>query len=368
MQAVILAGGRGIRLHPLMTNVPKPLVPLFDSPVMEHSVRLLARHGIKDIFVTLSHLAKDVIDYFGDGSRWGVRIRYCVEDEPMGTAGGVKLLQNMIEDTFVVVSGDVVTDLDLSAALDAHKSNSAMASILLHAAADPGEFGIVATDSFSKVTRFIEKPRSSEIFGDTVNTGIYILEPEALSSIPYHQPFDFSMGLFPLMLNNREPVYGFSLPGYWCDVGNLLQYRGAHFDALEGRLKVDIPAAHIGDGIWLGERVTVHPSARVSPPIYLGDGVTVLRDASIGPRTVIGAECVIDQSANISHSVIGSRSYVGQDACVTNCIIGSEYGIAVGEVVSDQTAVSHARYRVPAKEAAPVDYAPAREELALRRE
>ena len=182
----------------------------------------------------------------------------------MGTAGGVKLLQNMIKERFVVVSGDAVTDFDLSAAVSMHESRSAVASLLLHKAADPGEFGIVATDASGKITRFIEKPKSSEVFSNTVNTGIYILEPEALSSIPYHQPFDFSRGLFPLMLNNREPVYGFSMPGYWCDVGNLMQYRNVHFDALEGRLKLDVPATHIGDGIWIGERVTVHPSAQIS--------------------------------------------------------------------------------------------------------
>lgn len=358
MQAVILAGGKGTRLHPLTANIPKPMVPLFDRPVMEHCICLLARHGITDIIVTVSYLARDIMRYFGDGSRLGVKIRYSVETEPLGTAGGVKLIQEMIDDTFVVVSGDAVTDFDFRAAIEKHRAASAIATLLLHQVEDPTQFGIVECDPEGYITHFVEKPRSSEVFTNTVNTGIYIMEPDALSCIPYFQPYDFARELFPRMLNNREPVYGFAMPGYWCDVGNLLQYRNVHFDALEGRVDIDIPATHLGEGVWLGERVEIHSSVDLAAPVFLGDGVTVRGDSVLGERTVIGAETLVDEAAHIARSVIGSRSFVGRNTRVTDCIIGSSYSIMDSESVYDRTLVEHMHYQPTA---APAPRAPVAE-------
>jgi mannose-1-phosphate guanylyltransferase / phosphomannomutase len=260
MQAVILAGGEGTRLHSVNTSVPKPLAPLFDRPVLEHTITLLARHGITDIILTVASPATELIGYFGNGSAFGVKIRYSVEADPLGTAGAVKLIQGMLKETFVVVSGDVVTDADLGAALTRHRSASAVATLLLHDADDPTQFGVVDCDSAGKITRIIEKPKSSDAFSNVVNTGIYILEPEALGSIPHFGPCDFTREVFPRMLANQEPVYGFAVQGYWCDIGNLHHYRRVHFDALEGKLNLDLPAAHIGHGIWMGERLEVHNS------------------------------------------------------------------------------------------------------------
>ena len=327
MQAVILAGGKRTQLYPPAANVPKPMLPLFDRPVMEHSVRLLVKHGITDIIVTVSRAAGGIIEHFGDGSRWEARIRYSVENEPRGTAGGVKLVQDMIEGDFVVVPGDAVTDFDLTAAVDAHRSASAVASLMLYEVEDPTDFGLVGHDEHGMITRFVEKPKASEVFTNTVSTGIYILEPEVLSCIPYAKPYDFARELFPRMLNNQEPVYGFSLPGYWCDVGDGLRYRNCHVDALRGELKLDMPAVRIHEGMWVGEGVDVHPSAQLSSPLYVGPGVRVGRNAVLGECTVIGAETVVDEDAYIARSVIGGGSFVGRNARITDCVVGTGYTV-----------------------------------------
>jgi len=369
MQAVIMAGGNKTQLYPITANIPKPLLPIFDRPVMEHCIKLLAKHKITDIIVTLSYLAKDIIYYFGDGTRFGVNIRYFVETEPQGTAGGIKLVQNMIEDTFVVLSGDAVTDIDLTAALDMHRKSSAIASLMLYKVDNPGEFGIVECDTGGKITRFLEKPKSSEVFTDNVNTGIYIFEPEVLSCIPYYQQYDFSRELFPRMLNNQEPIYGITLPGYWCDVGNLPQYLNAHFDALEGRVKLELPATHIGKGVWLGERVEVDNSVELSSPVFLGAGARVRRDASLGKRTIIGSETLVDEGADITRSVIGSNSHIARNTHIADCVIGSGYSTNDNDDIQDQSLVSHVHYEIetelPIKKAPVPTFSQVAEEIRL---
>jgi len=325
MQAVILAGGKGTRLHPITSAVPKPMAPLFGRPVMEHCLRLLARHGITDVIVTLSHMARQVTDYFGDGSAWGVNIRYSVEEHPMGTAGGVKLVQSLIDGSFVVISGDTVTDFDLTEAVRYHRAKSALATVMVHKVDDPTEYGLVGRAADGRVTRLLEKPKSQEIFTNLVNTGIYILEPEALSSIPYDTLYDFSQDLFPRLLRNQEPVYACELEGYWCDIGNLSDYRNAHFDALLGKVKVDICGREVEEGVWLGDEVEIHKTARVTAPIFVGDGTDVRRNAALGRFSVIGDQSLVDEGASVARSILGSGTFVGRAARVTDCVVGDGY-------------------------------------------
>lgn len=325
MQAVILAGGNSARIHGLTTDVPKPLAPFFDRPLVHYTIKLLAKHGIRDIIVTLSPQAKEMVDYLGDGSSYGVSVSYSIESEPMGPAGAVKLLQPRLSETFLVVSGDLITDLDLSEAVRMHRSVAAMATLVLHDVDDPSPFGIVGCDESGRVTRLIEKPRSVETFTNTINTGIYVLEPEVLSSIPYNKAQDFAMNLFPRLLNNQEAVYGFKLPGYWCDTGDLLQYRNAHFDALQGKLEIDLPAINVGEGIWVGGGVDIHPSAQLSSPIYIGAGASIGRDARIGEQTIIGESAVISEEAFVARSVIGAGAHIDRQTDVTDSVIKGGY-------------------------------------------
>ena len=303
------------------------MVPLFGQPVMEHCIRLLAKHGVDDIIVTISHMAEEITDYFGDGSDWDVKIRYSVEDDPRGTAGGIKLLQNMIDGPFMVVSGDAVTDFDLTAAKEYHKSKSAIATLVVHRVDDPTEYGLVATSHDGRVIRFLEKPKSEQIFTNIVNTGIYILEPEVLSCIPYEEVYDFSRHLFPRLLRNQEPVFACELDGYWCDIGNLTQYRNAHYDALLGKANLDIGGKEVAKGIWLGEDVEIHKSVKLAAPVFVGEGTDVRRNVILGGCSVIGDESLVDEGASISRSILGSGTFIGRATNVTDCVIGNGYHV-----------------------------------------
>ncbi|MDI6829396.1 MAG: NDP-sugar synthase [Armatimonadota bacterium] len=339
MQAVILAGGKGTRLHPLTSTTPKPMVNLFNKPVLEHTIELLKRHDIRDIVITLAYKPEQIIDYFGGGSRWGVNIQYSLEDTPMGTAGGLRRIQPVLNDTFLVISGDAVTDFDLTSAIEFHQKKSAIATMLLYEVTNPTQFGIVETAEDGKIKRFIEKPRSSEVFTNTVNTGIYVLEPEVLSSIPYDTFFDFSKDLFPRLLQNQEPFYAFRAEGYWCDIGNLAQYRNVHFDALIGKVKLNLSANQVANGIWLGAKSDIHPSVKLSGPCYVGNGTVVRRDASLGRFAVICDLSLVDEKAHITHSILSPKTTVGRNAKVFGSVLGPGFNLPEGRHMDDEIVV-----------------------------
>ena len=239
MRAVLMAGGSGTRLRPLTCDLPKPMVPILNRPIAEHIINLLRRNNITEIIATLYYLPDVMRDYFQDGREFGVEITYAVEDEqPLGTAGCVKNVEDLLQNTFLVISGDSITDFDLQAAIAFHRQKKSKATLVLTRVPNPMEFGVVITDQEQKISRFLEKPSSSEIFSDTVNTGTYILEPEVLEYLPLKQESDFSKDLFPLLLAKGEPMYGYIAEGYWCDVGHLDAYREAQYDALEKKVKL----------------------------------------------------------------------------------------------------------------------------------
>lgn len=219
MKTIIMAGGEGSRLRPVTCGRPKPMVPVANRPVMFHIIELLKRHGLVDIGVTLQYKPEFIRDYFGNGGKYGVNIQYFTEEAPLGTAGSVKNARAFLDHTFLVISGDALTDLDLSRAVDFHRRQGAMATLVLTQVSCPLEYGVVITEPDGTITRFLEKPAWGEVFSDTVNTGIYVLEPEVLEYIPHGQTFDFSKELFPLLLREKKPLFGVILPGYWCDIG-----------------------------------------------------------------------------------------------------------------------------------------------------
>ena len=232
MKAVIMAGGEGARLRPLTCDRPKPMVPLMDKPMMEYIVELLTSHGITEQAVTLQYLPEQIKEYFGDGSSFGASLYYFLEDEPLGTAGSVKNAASFLKETFLVISGDCLTDIDLSEAITFHRQKEALVTIVLTPQDNPLEYGVVMVDEEGKILRFLEKPSWGEVFSDTVNTGIYILEPEVLEYIPAGKKFDFSKDLFPLLLQEKKALYGCSLSGYWCDIGSLERTRQTNYDIL----------------------------------------------------------------------------------------------------------------------------------------
>jgi mannose-1-phosphate guanylyltransferase/phosphomannomutase len=266
MKAVVMAGGEGTRLRPLTSNQPKPMVPIVGKPCMEHILELLRRHGLDDVVVTVAFLPQAIRSYFGDGEPLGLHIEYSVEDSPLGTAGSVRLASGKLDDTFLVISGDALCDVDLTRLLDFHRERGASVTIGLKSVENPLEFGIVVTDEDGRIERFLEKPSWGQVFSDTINTGIYVVEPEVLRHIPTDRPYDFSKELFPLLLEMGRPLYGFVLDGYWQDIGNLDQFRQANFDALDERVRLNIDGIRIRGNVWIGEGVDVDDLDRVEGP------------------------------------------------------------------------------------------------------
>ena len=256
MKAVVMAGGAGSRLRLLTGGRPKPMLPLVNQVVLGHILELLRNHGITEVVVTLQYMASMIEDYFGDGSSMGVQIRYSIEESPLGTAGSVAYARQYLDDTFLVISGDAVTNFNLEQIIAFHKEKKAMATIVLYHVPEPLDYGVIVTDADGRVTRFLEKPSWSEVTSDTVNTGVYVLEPEVLDLIPPGQPFDWSGEVFPQMLEKGLPVYGCIAPGYWCDIGNIAESEQASIAATDAQFADGL------DGIQCAGRAQVDAVAR----------------------------------------------------------------------------------------------------------
>lgn len=331
MKAVIMAGGKGTRLRPLTCHLPKPMAPLLDRPCMEYIIELLKRHGITEIAVTVQYLPQMIKNYFGDGLEFGVRLHYFDETTPLGTAGSVKNAEAFLDDTFVVISGDALTDFDLHQAIAFHRDRQALGTLVLTRVEVPIEYGVVMTAEDGRIVRFLEKPSWSEVFSDTVNTGIYVLEPAVLGFFHKNQEFDFSKNLFPMLMEQNQPLYGYIAEGYWSDIGNLAQYRQAQFDMLTGVVDIDLPGIEHAPGVRIGGLVHIHPESTVVGPAYLGDGTVVHPSAHIGPFSVIGRFNRIESGAAVERSVLWHRNHIGRCASLEGATICS--GIIIGDSV-----------------------------------
>ena len=282
MKAVVMAGGEGTRLRPLTSNQPKPMVPIVGKPCMEHIVELLRGHGFDEVIVTVAFLPQAIRSYFGDGESLGVNIEYSVEETPAGTAGSVGLASDKLDETFLVISGDALCDFDLTRLVEFHKERGAAVTIGLKSVENPLEFGIVVTDDDGRVERFLEKPSWGQVFSDTINTGVYVLEPEVLQHVPTDRPYDFSKELFPLLLEMGRPLYGLVMDGYWQDIGNLDQYRQANFDALDEQVALGIPGIRLRGNVWLGEGVELDDLDQVEGPALISNYCRIAPDAQVG--------------------------------------------------------------------------------------
>ncbi|MGH9035173.1 MAG: sugar phosphate nucleotidyltransferase, partial [Acidimicrobiia bacterium] len=297
MKAVVMAGGEGTRLRPLTSNLPKPMVPMANQPLMEHVLRRLADHGFDDIVVTVAYLANHIRNYFGDGSELGVRMRYATEESPLGTAGSVRNAAEELDDTFMVISGDVLSDVDLSEVIKAHRDAGALATIALKRVENPVDFGIVITRDDGTVERFLEKPTWGQVFSDTINTGIYVLEPEIFELIDGDRAVDFSEEVFPAALEQGRILRGVVVDGYWEEVGTVEAYHRAHEDILDARVNVEVPGFSVAEGVWLGEGADVDPGAEIVGPAIIGDNCRVEAGARIGEYTVLGSDVVVKRDA-----------------------------------------------------------------------
>jgi mannose-1-phosphate guanylyltransferase / phosphomannomutase len=344
MKAVVMAGGEGTRLRPLTSNQPKPMVPIVGKPCMEHILELLRAHELTDVIVTVAFLPQAIRSYFGTGELLGMNVAYSVEESPLGTAGSVRLAARQLDETFLVISGDALCDLDLSALIAFHKEREAAVTIGLKSVDNPLEFGIVITDDEGRVERFLEKPSWGQVFSDTINTGIYVLEPEALRHVPADRPFDFSKELFPLLLEMGRPIYGLAMDGYWQDIGNLDQFRQANFDALDEKVQLRIPGIRLRGNIWLGEGVELDDLDQISAPAYVGNYCRVAPSAGVDPYTVLANNVTLRERTRVARSVIDASTHIGRASLVEGAILGRSCdirahvriheGVAIGDEVT----------------------------------
>ena len=322
MKAVVMAGGEGTRLRPLTSNRPKPLVPILNKPCMQHTIELLKRFGVTDIVVTLYYLADEIEGYFGDGSELGVNLIYTVEDTPLGTAGSVKKAEEYLkDDTFIIVSGDALTDIDLEKALAFHRERESVATLVLQHVENPLEFGVVITDEEGRIRRFLEKPSWGEVFSDTVNTGMYILEPSIFDYMEPDRSYDWSQDIFPRILQEEQPMFGYVMGEYWTDVGSLQQYRQAQYEMLQGKTTLPIDGRREGGSIWIGEGTEIDPTAQLMGPLLIGKNCRIKAGAHVGPETVIGDNCLIEEGAILQRAIVWDSNYIGARTKLTGCTI-----------------------------------------------
>jgi mannose-1-phosphate guanylyltransferase / phosphomannomutase len=356
MKAVVMAGGEGSRLRPLTSSMPKPLVPVAGRPIMEHILLHLRRHQLRDVVATVQYMGASIRNYFGDGSEQGVALTYSVEDSPLGTAGSVMLARQQLGETFVVISGDSLTDIDLGAAARFHRERKAIATIVLKPVPNPLEYGVVVVDEGGAVQRFIEKPSWGEVISDLANTGIYILDPAVFDFFRPGEVTDWSGDVFPKLLKEGEHVFGWIADGYWEDVGSHSAYVKA---------KVQLPGDRVSDTIWIHPDAEVFSGARIDGPALIGAGAKVRGGAWVNGPAVIGAYATIDSGVKISNSIIWSHSYVGLNSRLRGAVVCRgvtvkngcllEEGSVIGsEVTSGAGSTVNANVRIwPNKEVEP---------------
>lgn len=352
MKVVIMAGGEGTRLRPISFSRPKPMVRLYDRPVLEHILALLKENGFNEACLTLRYLPEMVTDYFGDGAKFGMKLRYRIEEQPLGTAGGVLNCRGFIgDDDVLVISGDCVCDFDLRKIVDFHREKNAAATLALYSHPNPLEYGLVVTDENGRVRHFIEKPAWDRVLTDQINTGIYILSPEALEKIPPDQQYDFGRDLFPRLLKENAALYGVKMEGYWCDIGSTAAYRACCMDLLrnDAFLRRLVPG---GDGgVW--SFTDIPENVSVYPPVYIGREVTLEPGAEIGPHAVIGSGATVRRGAAVRRSVVG-RATVGEGSrlegavVLDGAVIGRDAILEEDCVVGDGASIGE-RTRVMAK-------------------
>jgi mannose-1-phosphate guanylyltransferase / phosphomannomutase len=346
-----MAGGEGTRLRPMTANQPKPMLPVANRPLMEHVLRLLKRHGFDETIVTVQFLAALVRNYFGDGEEFGMSLQYATEDVPLGTAGSVRNAEDALrDDPFLVISGDALTDMDLTALVDFHKEKGALVTVGLARMPNPLEFGIVITQEDGQIQRFLEKPTWGQVFSDTVNTGLYVMEPEVLAEVPPGEMVDWSGDVFPKLMERGAPLFGYISDRYWEDVGTHESYLKAQADVLARRVQTDIAGFEVSPGVWVAEGAEVDPEAVLTGPLCVGDYAKIEAGAQLREFTVIGSNVVVKEGAFIHRAVVHNNVYIGQGVNLRGCVIGKntdvmrQARIEEGAIVGDECVIEPEAY------------------------
>jgi Nucleoside-diphosphate-sugar pyrophosphorylase involved in lipopolysaccharide biosynthesis/translation initiation factor 2B, gamma/epsilon subunits (eIF-2Bgamma/eIF-2Bepsilon) len=342
IRTIMMAGGKGTRLRPLTLVRPKPMIPLVNKPIIEYTVNKLKKSGFDDIIMTLNYMSTNIKNYFKDGSELGIDIRYSVEKWPLGTGGSVKKAEKYIDDTFMVVSGDVLTDVDFNDVVKFHKEKGAIATMVLTEVEDPTHFGIAVMDRDNKITEYLEKPSHEEAFSSVANTGIYIFEPEIFDFFDdKDKEVDFSKDIFPEVIKQDSGIYGYTFDGYWNDIGRPETYLEATYDILDQKTeqnyyktKMEESIGKIGN-IWVGENVSIDEKARIEGPVVIGNNCTIEEGCKISRGSVIGDNVSIGKDVNIDGAVLFPNSIIEDNSFLNGCIIDTKCLIDKNTVVEN---------------------------------
>jgi NDP-sugar pyrophosphorylase family protein len=325
MRVMVMAAGKGTRLRPVTDLLPKPMAPIANRPVLHHILRLLKRHGLTEVVANLHHMPEVITGHFADGAAIGVDMHYSFEPELLGTAGGVKNNEAFLgTDSFLVMSGDALTDIDLTGLVAAHRRNGSIATIAVKEVADPSLYGVVVTDDDDRIVAFQEKPSSEEARSRLCNCGIYVFEPEILSLIPTGEFDDFGSRLFPDLLRQHIPFHAHTFGGYWSDVGNLHEYFRGNADALTGRVEIELPGEEIRPGVWVDEAAHVSPSGRIEPPVVIGRECRLEDDVIVEGPTVLGDRTLVGAGAHVARGVVLADSHVVAGSVIIEGIVGQK--------------------------------------------
>ena len=341
---MILAAGVGSRLAPLTLTTPKPMVPVVGLPVIEHIIHLLAKHGFTDIVCNTHYLADQIETYFARKTDLGARVSFNREEKLLGTAGGLKRVQDQSnffegDEPFLVVGGDDLSSVDLSAMLAQHRAKGALATIALTEVEDPSQFGVVVLGEGDRIERFVEKPKPGTAPSNLANMGVYLFSPAILDSIPSGEFYDFGKQVFPQLQAAGAPFFGFKSKEYWRDVGNLREYREVQGDFFSGEAPLETGLTDRGDGVWLGEQVQIAPDARVEVPCASGYGSQIGTNVHIFAGSVLGQHVVVGAGASVEHSILWDGAQVGDGAHLVRCIIGRDCSIQSNAGVFDAVVV-----------------------------
>ncbi len=321
MKAMILAAGEGTRLKPLTYQLPKPLVPILNKPVMAHVLSCLSKNDIQEIVINTHYMADQIESYFKDGAKFNVKIQYSREEKLLGTAGGVKKVESLFQETFLVIGADDLSDVNLKQLIKSHKLTRAVASIGLKEVEKTEHYGIVVTDPTGKILQFQEKPQTDKTASRTANTGIYVFEPEIFNFIPENEVFDFGRQVFPLLLKKNATFYGFPVEGYWCDIGSLEEYKNSHWSILSGECKIDLDAPQISPRIWISEGAKIHPEAVLRPPCYVGKGTVVEKGAVLDQYVVAGENARIGAKSHLNRTILWDETVIPPEKILENSVI-----------------------------------------------
>jgi len=333
MKAVILVGGEATRLLPLTCNIPKAMVPVLNIPFLEHVIRHLSQHQIEDIILAQGYLVQPIESYFGDGSQFRVKLSYTIEDTPLGTAGAVKNAESYLDETFLVLNGDIFTDLDITAMIGTHLERKAKATIALTPVDDPTSYGLIETNAQGRVTRFLEKPSLSQVTTNMINAGTYVLEPDVLAQIPPQANFSFERELFPQLLAQGEPIYAYPSSAYWIDIGTPEKYLRLHRDLLSGKSSQYTLAP--GEKVLIGEQSYIHPTAQIKGPVMIGSNCSIGRKVRLTGPVVIGSGCQILSEAVVKESIIWRNAQIKQHVNLIGSIVADNCCINPDSIIED---------------------------------